>query len=57
MGTNGKGSKSRPLSISYDEYSNRWDSIFKKETPKNTSVIKYKHITVNPDYAGKGKIK
>jgi hypothetical protein len=27
----GKGSSSRPLSVSYEEYKNNWDSIFKKE--------------------------
>jgi len=28
---NGKGSKSRPLSVSYEEYANNFDSIFRKK--------------------------
>jgi uncharacterized membrane protein (UPF0127 family) len=28
---NGKGSKPRPLSISYDEYSDNWDNIFSQK--------------------------
>ena len=27
----GKGSKERPRSVSYDEYSKRWEAIFNKE--------------------------
>ena len=29
----GKGSKSRPFSISKDEFADRWDDIFKKKPP------------------------
>ena len=29
--SNGKGSKARPLSISYDKYSENWDNIFKNK--------------------------
>ena len=29
----GKGSKSRPYSISQDEYDKRWDAIFGKDLP------------------------
>jgi hypothetical protein len=28
--SNGKGSKSRPLSVSYDEYADNFDNIFRK---------------------------
>jgi hypothetical protein len=28
--SNGKGSKARPLSISYEEYSKNWENIFRK---------------------------
>ena len=28
---NGKGSKARPLSVSYDEYANNFDAIFRKK--------------------------
>lgn len=28
---NGKGSKSRPLSVSYDEYADNFDNIFRKK--------------------------
>ena len=30
----GKGSAPRPLSVSNEEYANRWDSIFSKDKPK-----------------------
>ena len=29
---NGKGSKRRPLSVSYDKYADNFDSIFRKKT-------------------------
>ena len=29
--SNGKGSKPRPLSVSYDRYADNWDDIFKKK--------------------------
>jgi hypothetical protein len=29
--SNGKGSKRRPLSVSYDEYADNFDSIFRKK--------------------------
>ena len=29
----GKGDKPRPLSISKDEFAERWDNIFKKKLP------------------------
>lgn len=34
MSENGKGSKPRPLSVSYEEYTDRWENIFKKKKPK-----------------------
>lgn len=35
MSQNGKGSKPRPLSISYTEYSDRYDYIFRKKETKH----------------------
>ncbi len=44
----GKGSKPRPFSVSHDEWSNRWDAIFrrdgldeepKKEVDKNKQPV------------------
>ena len=29
-----KGSRSRPLDVSYDKYSSNWDSVFNKKPPK-----------------------
>jgi hypothetical protein len=31
----GKGSHSRPFSVPYEEYADRWDNIFKKKISKN----------------------
>jgi len=31
----GKGSKSRPFSVSREKFSENWDAIFKKENPLN----------------------
>ena len=28
-----KGSRSRPLDVSYDKYSSNWDSVFNKKPP------------------------
>lgn len=41
-GNGGKGSKARPLSVTQEEYDNRWDLIFGKDKPKedNTGVTK-----------------
>jgi|LakMenEpi03Aug12_release.lakeMendotaPanAssembly.Ray.scaffolds.fasta_scaffold1196635_3 hypothetical protein len=44
---NGKGSKTRPLSIPYEEYANNFDSIFRKknyvlpvkETPEGDQYV------------------
>ena len=35
---NGKGSKPRPLSVSYDTYSDNFDSIFRKRVVKITTL-------------------
>ena len=41
MSDGGKGSKPRPISVSDEEYANRWDAIFsKKETPIDESEDK-----------------
>lgn len=34
----GKGSKSRPYSISQDEYDKRWDAIFGKDIPEEDDL-------------------
>ena len=34
MSQNGKGSKPRPYSVTYSQYSENWDSIFKKKPTK-----------------------
>lgn len=36
----GKGSKPRPLSVSQDEYDNRWDTIFGRDLEKNSEMDK-----------------
>lgn len=44
---NGKGSKPRPLSISYEELGNRFDAIFRKKyTPENISELKENQVFV-----------
>lgn len=51
---NGKGSKSRPLSIPYQEYSNNFDNIFRKkhkvkvqELPDKTQFIELPDDLIN----------
>jgi hypothetical protein len=39
---NGKGSKPRPYSVPYSQYSENWDNIFKKQQPATTSELKLK---------------
>jgi hypothetical protein len=34
MSDGGKGDKPRPLSVSQEEFDNRWDNIFRKEKTK-----------------------
>ena len=43
MSRNGKGSKSRPLSISYKTYGDNFDDIFRKKR-------KGKGVIVNPNW-------
>jgi hypothetical protein len=38
MSTNGKGSKPRPYSISYNKYCENFDSIFRKNKPKDKTI-------------------
>jgi hypothetical protein len=33
-GSGGKGSKPRPISVTQEEYENRWDLIFQRDIPK-----------------------
>lgn len=46
----GKGSSTRPRSISQEEWDNRWDAIFqrdiKKEKPDNTGTDKNEYYDV-----------
>lgn len=35
MSQNGKGSRPRPLSVSNEEYSKRWDAIFGRDNPED----------------------
>lgn len=35
----GKGSKPRPYSVSQDEYSKRWDAIFKRNTASDRRAM------------------
>lgn len=37
MSDGGKGSKPRPFSISYDQYSNNWNTIFSNKNEKDTT--------------------
>jgi len=39
MSDGGKGSKPRPLSVSDEEYANRWDAIFGKDKPSPDSEV------------------
>jgi hypothetical protein len=39
MSRNGKGSKARPYSVSYEKYGNNFDDIFRKKDPKGKGVI------------------
>jgi hypothetical protein len=34
MSDGGKGSKSRPFSVTQEEYENRWDAIFQRDIQK-----------------------
>lgn len=44
---NGKGSKPRPLSVSYEEYGNQFDQIFRKRfTPENISQLQPDEVFV-----------
>ena len=37
----GKGSSSRPRQVSNEEYANRWDAIFQRDTkPKEEETVK-----------------
>lgn len=51
----GKGSSGRPISVSHEEYTNRWDHIFGRDKPKevapvdtNTTDVE-QHITATKD--------
>jgi hypothetical protein len=39
MSDGGKGSKARPLSVSDEEYANRWDAIFQRDKPKEQDAL------------------
>ena len=38
MSDGGKGSKSRPFSVTQDEYNNRWDTIFGRDLKKEEEL-------------------
>ena len=38
MSDGGKGSRPRPLSVTQEEYDNRWDYIFRREKNKPADV-------------------
>lgn len=40
--SNGKGSKPRPYSVSYSQYCENWDNIFKKKQDKTSTKPKEK---------------
>jgi len=40
MSDGGKGSSPRPYSVSYEDFSNSWDKIFGKKTPKEIDDAK-----------------
>lgn len=40
MSQNGKGSKPRPLSVSYKTYTENYDNIFRKKKPEETKPKK-----------------
>jgi hypothetical protein len=40
MSQNGKGSKPRPLSVSYKTYTENYDNIFRKKKPEETKSKK-----------------
>ena len=39
MSDGGKGSKSRPFSVTQHEYENRWDAIFSRDLPKEDKLV------------------
>lgn len=40
MSDGGKGSKPRPISVSNEEYANRWDAIFQRDRPKEAETLR-----------------
>jgi hypothetical protein len=38
MSDGGKGSKPRPISVSNEEYANRWDAIFQRDKPNDNDT-------------------
>ena len=40
MSDGGKGSKPRPISVSNEEYANRWDAIFQRDRPKEVEALR-----------------
>jgi outer membrane protein assembly factor BamE (lipoprotein component of BamABCDE complex) len=49
MSDGGKGSRPRPLSVTQEQYDNRWDYIFSRDKPKpadNTGVDKNEYQDV-----------
>ena len=52
MNDGGKGSKSRPFSVSHEEWSSRWDAIFGRDLPKEENkTSNYQDILSTEDCA------
>ena len=51
MSGGGKGSSPRPFGIGRNEYSKRWDAIFKRDAPEGPKVCQRcgKVLSTNPD--------
>jgi hypothetical protein len=43
----GKGSKPRPLSVSYDTYKDNWDEIFRKEKSDYQDILSTEECVEN----------
>ena len=43
----GKGSKPRPLSVSYDTYKDNWDEIFRKEKNDYQDILSTEECVEN----------
>jgi hypothetical protein len=52
MNDAGKGSTPRPLSVSNEEYANRWDAIFGKDKPKEPEpTVNTEEVFLQPKFS------